>query len=244
MKALLLLLLALPAAASDRVGIDEGTRHYEAGRYEEAVARYQEAVDREPLDPVARYDLGNAFYRRAKAGDLGRAIASWQRAFALSPRDSDIRHNLDFALKRAGESLVPAGMPAPAFILFHILSRDETSALHWLGFWLLLLLLSAGLWNPEWRARLRPWTLCAGLLWAAAGAGWALIAFTDVQNPGVILAADAEVRSGPGLSAPVSFKVPEGRRVSVLGESSGWVEIGVLREGLKGWIPADQLEKI
>jgi uncharacterized protein YraI len=67
---------------------------------------------------------------------------------------------------------------------------------------------------------------------------------TAVANPAVIVAPDAEARSGPGLNFPVNFKAPEGRRVSVVQEADGFVEVGVLKEGLKGWIPAEQLERL
>ncbi|MEK9145874.1 MAG: SH3 domain-containing protein, partial [Elusimicrobiota bacterium] len=91
---------------------------------------------------------------------------------------------------------------------------------------------------------LRPALAAAGALWLCAGAWWGLRALTGEAYPGVILAAEAEVRSGPGLRNPVSFKAPEGRRVSILGEKDGWLEIGVLKEGLKGWLPAGQVEPI
>lgn len=238
---LLALLFALPARAMD---LAEANKLYEQSKFAEAAAAYKELAAQAPLNPAAHYNLGNAYFRLAKPGDLARAIASYQRAFDLSPRDGDIRHNFDFALKRAGEELVPTGMPSAAFVLFHLLSRAELSALHWLGFWVFLLLASTALWLEKRREALKPWVLYSGIFWAFAGGWWALLALTDVQNPGVVLTLDAEVRSGPGLNFPVNFKSPEGRRVSVLDEKEGWVEIGVLKEGLKGWISAEQVERI
>ncbi|MBI5243915.1 MAG: tetratricopeptide repeat protein [Elusimicrobia bacterium] len=239
-------LLALLFAAQPGWGGDlvEANKLYGQSKFAEAAAAYKELAARDPLDPAAHYNLGNAYFRLAGPGDLARAIASYERAFNLSPRDGDVRHNFDFALKRAGETLVPTGMPSAAFILFHILSRTELSALHWLGFWAFLLLAAAALWREKWREALKPWVLWSGLFWAAAGGWWGLLALSDVQNPGVVLTLDAEVRSGPGLNFPVNFKSPEGRRVSILDEKEGWVEIGVLKEGLKGWISAEQVERI
>jgi tetratricopeptide (TPR) repeat protein len=233
-----------PGWGGTKEEIVEANKLYGQSKFAEAAAKYKELAASDPLEAVTHFNLGNAFYRLNGPGDLARAITSYQRAFNLSPRNSDVRHNLDFALRRAGESLVPTGMPSAAFILFHILSRTEVSALHWLGFWAFLLLASAALWRGRWRERLKPWVFWVGVFWAAAGCWWGLLALTDVQNPGVILAADAEVRSGPGLNFPVNFKSPEGRRVSVLDEREGWLEIGVLKEGLKGWLPAEQVERI
>ena len=228
-------------AGGAQEAIMEGNALYEQAKYAEAARKYRAALEIDPLDAAAHYDLGNAHYR---GGSLGRAIASYQRAFDLSPRDADIRHNLDLALKRAGESLIPPGMPKAVFILFNLLSRTELPALHWLGFWSFLLLASAALLKEGLRPALRPYLGAAGALWLCAGAWWGLRTLTGEAHPGVILAAEAEVRSGPGLRNPVSFKAPEGRRVSILGEKDGWLEIGVLKEGLKGWLPAGQVEHI
>ncbi len=228
-------------AAGTREAILEGNALYEQTRYAEAAEKYRAAVDLDPLDAAAHYDLGNAHYR---AGSLGRAIASYQRAFDLAPRDADIRYNLDLALQRAGETLIPPGMPKAVFILFNLLSRTELPALHWLGCWAFLLLASASLLRESLRPTLRPALVAAGALWLCAGAWWGLRTLTGEAHLGVILAAEAEVRSGPGLRNPVSFKAPEGRRVSILDEKDGWLEIGVLKEGLKGWLPAGQVEAI
>ena len=238
------LFAAQPGWGQTKEELIEANKLYGQSKFAEAAAKYKELAASDPLEAAAHFNLGNACFRLNGPGDLARAIASYQRAFNLRPRDADVRHNLDFALRRAGESLVPTGMPSAAFILFHILSRTEVSALHWLGFWAFLLVASAALWREKWRERLKPWVFWAGVFWAAAGGWWGLLALTDVQNPGVILAADAEVRSGPGLNFPVNFKSPEGRRVSVLDEREGWLEIGVLKEGLKGWLSAEQVERM
>ncbi|MCX5796349.1 MAG: SH3 domain-containing protein [Elusimicrobia bacterium] len=54
----------------------------------------------------------------------------------------------------------------------------------------------------------------------------------------------AELRSGPGENFNVSFTVPEGRRVQILGSDGAWVELGVLKEGVKGWLPAAAVEEL
>ena len=239
-----LMFAAQPGWGGAREDIVDGNKLYGESKFAEAAAKYKEAAASDPFEAAAHFDLGNAYFRLGGPGDLARAIACYQRAFNLSPRNGGIRHNLDFALRRAGESLVPTGMPSAAFVLFHILSRTETSALHWLGFWAFCLIASAALWREGWRERLKGWLLWAGVFWACAAGWWGLLALTEVQSPGVVLASDAEVRSGPGLNFPVSFKSPEGRRVSILEEREGWLEIGVLKEGLKGWLPAEQVERI
>lgn len=239
--ALAALLAAVGQGADSADRRAEAARLYEQGRHEEAAARYEALARERPLDASLHYDLGNALYR---SGRLGRAVASYQRAFDLAPRDADVRYNLDLALSRAGESLVPPGVPKALFLLLHGLSSAELEVLFWLGLWAAGVLGGLCLLKESWQPRLRPLAAAGAVLWAAAGLWWAVRRTGAAARPAVLVAAETEVRSGPGRTFPVSFKAPEGRRVTLMSERTGWLEIGVLKEGLKGWVPADAVEKI
>ncbi len=60
----------------------------------------------------------------------------------------------------------------------------------------------------------------------------------------MIVSPHAELRHGPGQNFGVAFTVPEGRRVRVLGTSGAWIEVGVLKEGARGWIETDAIERL
>lgn len=227
-------LLYAAASASD---LDEAKARFDAADYTAAATLYGKALQRAPRDPALHYDLGNALFR---AGKLGPAIASYQRAFEILPRDGDIRYNLGFALRRAGEELVPPGVPPVMFALFYWLSERELAGLHWLACWAALLLAAAFLLG---RAPARP-AIIAAAAWAVFGLWWGLRLKLEPAQRGVIVAASAEIRSGPADTFPVSFTAPEGRRVEVLGEQGSWLEIGVLKEGERGWIKKDAVERL
>ncbi|PIP84589.1 MAG: hypothetical protein CO113_06365 [Elusimicrobia bacterium CG_4_9_14_3_um_filter_62_55] len=223
----------------------EAAVHYEASRFSEAAELYGQTAEFVPDSASAHYNLGNALLRRGTPGSLGLAIASYSRAFQLSPRDPDIRHNLSFALKRAGEELIPAGTPPVFWKAYRLLSITELKALFFLSLWGALLLATLWTVRVEWRERLRSPLTISLTLWLAAAGWWGSRTATGLRNPAVVVLAGAEVRSGPGTAFPVGFKVPEGRRVSRLGGNKNqWVEIGVPKEGLKGWIESDALEPI
>ena len=42
----------------------------------------------------------------------------------------------------------------------------------------------------------------------------------------------------------MSFNAPEGRRLVIVSESGDWLEVGVLKEGLKGWMLAKNVERV
>ncbi|MBI3298327.1 MAG: tetratricopeptide repeat protein [Elusimicrobia bacterium] len=244
MSLVLLLLLALPAAgAPPPAKLEEANKLYEASRFAEAASAYERLLAQSPHSAVLHYNLGNARFRQGAPGSFGKAIASYLRAFRLDPRDADVRTNLDFSLRRAGDELVPAGMPPALFAVYNVLSASELAAFFWAAFWAACLLGSAVLLAPRLKA-LKGLALGAAALGLAAGGWWGLRASSGFKAPAVVILQDAEVRSGPGENFPVSFKVPEGRRVERLDAKGGWQEIGVPREGLKGWILKPALEAV
>ena len=235
---LIALWLASPGSAQTP---GDAQKKYDTGDYHGAATLYQKLVEGDPRGSSLHYDLGNALL---KAGRLGPAIASYQRAFDIKPRDPDIRFNLDFALKKAGEELVPPGVPPVFFGLFYLLSERELAGLGWLGCWAALLLASLWLLKAAQRPALGPWLSVALSFWAVFAGWWLLRSGLEPARRGVIVRPAAEIRSGPGDNFSVSFTAPEGRRVQILSESAGWLQIGVLKEGAEGWIAAEAVEKI
>lgn len=239
MTAALALLLALSASAAS---YDDARKLYDAGEFDRAAAAFAELSAASPRDPELHYDLGNALL---KSGRLGRASASYQRAFDLDPRDSDGRRNLDFALRRAGEELAPPGIPGPAFAAFTVFSARELSGLHWLAAWTALILGGLSLLGGARRRE-----KLAATLWTAAGAWlvfglwWGGVRAVLPPGRGVIVAARAELRNGPGEKFSVGYTAPEGRRVRVISRSGDWLEVGLLKEGVKGWTLASSVETL
>lgn len=229
------------AAAGAAPEPGQAQKAYDAGDYARAAAAFEALAARAPDDPALHFDLGNALY---KAGRTGRAIAAYQRAYDLAPRDPDIRQNLDFALKRAGEELVPSGLPPLLHHLFHLLSSGELAGLHWLTCWAALLLGGLCLLRPPWREALRGPAYAALALWLALALWWAARLAATPARRGVIISPSAELRSGPGVNFSVGFTAPEGRRLEILSERPGWLEVGVLKEGAKGWIEAGAVERL
>lgn len=231
--------LSLPAAAAP---YDDAKAAYDAGDFERAASAFSQLVEKTPGDAALRYDLGNALL---KAGRLGRASASYQRAFDLDPRDGDGRRNLDFVLKRAGEELAPPGVPGPAFAAFTALSSRELAGLHWLAAWAALILAGLSLLGAaERRARLRDWLLGAGAAWLLFGLWWAGLRAVLPPGRGVIVESRAELRNGPGEKFTVGYTAPEGRRVRILSDAGAWLEVGLLKEGVKGWVLASSVERL
>jgi hypothetical protein len=242
-KGFLLLLLAVPAFAEG--DWNDANELYRKGKYAPAAEIFGALSRAAPDNPYLHYNLANAYFKEGSPASLGRANLEYWRAYVLLPRDADVRFNLDFALKRSGGSLVPGGVPPSLHYLFYALSEGELLGLCWLGWWLGLLFASGALLLEErLRPRLRPWIAVGFAVWAVAGAWWGMRRLADIPNMGVVVEAATEARSGPGSNFSVTFNPPQGRRISVVSRQGDWMEIEMIKEGLRGWVPAKAVEQV
>jgi hypothetical protein len=69
-----------------------------ASHYVEAAQMYEQMIAQGAQDATLYYNLGNA---TLALGDAGRALAAYEQAAALAPRDADIQANLALAQQQA-----------------------------------------------------------------------------------------------------------------------------------------------
>lgn len=82
---------ALPAANSPSSLLAEANAKYKAGDFKAAVAAYQNLLTTQGETGPLLYNLGNASLR---TGEKGQAMVYYLRALEASPRDKDLRWNI------------------------------------------------------------------------------------------------------------------------------------------------------
>ena len=242
---LMLILAAAPAAAYDRGELAEFNDLYKNGRYEDALEGYNKVTAQEPGNPWAHYNAGNALFRLNR---LGPAVLEYSRAFKLDPRSADIRANLDFALRQTGQTLVPEGLPRTIHYFYYLLSESEIKTAAILLFWLACLAGAAGFLlegRGAGRAAGRASLAAAGaLLFMLAWLG-ARQTSPFVDGAVVTKAGGARMLSGPGENFKTYASAPEGRLVKILDAADdNYYEIGLPKEGIKGWALKTEVEKL
>lgn len=246
-KLFLTLLLTLPSAAGayDRGELAEFNDLYRNGQYEEALEGYKLMIAKEPSNQWAWYNAGNALFRLNR---LGPAVFNYSKAFLLDPRSQDIRANLDFALRQTGQSLVPEGAPAALHYVYYIVSEAELKALALILFWLACLAGAACLLLDGGRGGVpagRTSLAAAGLLifaviWLSARQS------SPFSSAGVVTkAGGTRMLSGPGEKFKTYASAPEGRLVRILDTGDeAYYEIGLQKEGIKGWALKNEIERL
>ena len=247
MKKLLLALLLLPAcaAAYDRGELTEFNDLYRNGDYGDALDGYRQVIAKEPANQWGWYDAGNALYRMGRPGP---AVYNYAKAFLLDPRDADIRANLDFALRQTGQTLVPEGVPASLHYVYYFISEAELKALALLLFWLACLAGAAAFLLDGSRrgAAAGRAAGAAALLLVLALAWLGARQSSPYTSAGVVTkTGGTRMLSGPGANFKTYASAPEGRIVKILdtGDES-YYEIGLPKEGIKGWALKTDVEKL
>jgi tetratricopeptide (TPR) repeat protein len=236
-------LSAMSHAETADSAFQQGNEAYTHGQFAQAVSAYERARDQGLQHWVLYYNLGNAYY---KTGALGKAVANYLRAFRLNSGQRDVINNLNLALTKAGDPLLPQdALGRLAWRAFYQPSMNALAVLASLFFIGLAIRLSL-LFLGKRRLGAEPTAALIGIFLLLAV--WLGLRISSLErDEGVVISGIAEVRSGPNLSDTANFTVPEGRRVLILKEQQpiqGWLEIGVPQEGLKGWVPESSVEAI
>jgi tetratricopeptide (TPR) repeat protein len=219
---------------------------YQEERYPEAIEVYESIRASGVEDGVLYYNLGNAYF---KSGRLGLAIVGYERALKLMPGDEDVRANLAFADGLVSGGLEPPPLPLVVGWVVDLYQRARPGFLaQALSLTFLLGGASFSIFLLDRWPRLRTTALVAlaGAVVVALLAGASLISKLHAESnriEAVVVTENAYVRSGPLESSPPLAEIHEGLKVRVLGEREGFLQVS-LSNGLTGWVPREQVERI
>lgn len=99
---LLLMLTAVPTSLSaqhDRDQVRKGNRLYRDSTYAKAQVEYQKAVEENPRNAVAQYNLGNAQLRQGQPKEAMKNFEAAARVQQSKPRAAQIYHNMGVVLQ-------------------------------------------------------------------------------------------------------------------------------------------------
>lgn len=230
------LIIALLGANAFDDAFDAGVDAYDRRAFEESIDHFQQLVAQGVVEPQVFFNLGNAYYRH---GNLGAAIANYERARQLDPSDENIRENLDRAVARTERNLPrprPSEWEQALFFWHDDLTGAHSltvAALAWVAMWALLAIRLRRRWPY-----LRTAACIAGAIALVFAGSWWVKAH---PAPLAVTANDrVPVRYGHRAEETVRFELREGDRVRIDGESGGWVRV-VMSDGERGWTESSGL---
>ena len=245
--AIYLVLVFCPAAAAqisheETAAFEKANEAYRDGKYQQAAELYQNLITANPNSAVFYYNLGNANYRLKK---IGPAILAFERALMRSPRQNDIRSNLNYVRSRLEYVIedkrnwyVKTGEVVLSFF-----REDEINVLFLFSLFIFLC----------------SWIFCRykrnGAAWGWVRKGLLLIVITfgvltglkivqvHVIRSAIVTAQEAEVRYGPSIQDQVAFRLGEGLKISVIDVRNSWSRVWLVN-GKSGWMKNSHIERV
>lgn len=239
----LLLLAALARADNVDTELDAANRAYQAGHYDESARLFRQLVDTRGYSAPLLFDLGNA---ELKAGHVGPALLSYERARYLAPADAGINHNLQLARHQAGLD------PNP-YRWWEVVIRS----INW-TVWVTVILISLVLIilaiigsallrssnpNSGWRRLCKALLfICIPLCLFFCFVELIAVGFND-RIEGVIMTKTATLRLSPFESAERTGSIPEGELVTVEKRHDDYFWIDD-RSRQSGWVQEKELAPV
>ncbi len=220
-------------------------RTYEAEQYEEAVALYEAITKMGIRDGRVYYNLGNAYF---KAGRLGKAILSYERARRLLPRDEDIEANLGFVRLLKVDKEPPEERNVVVRFVLNLYDAFSLNGLTKAASGLYILIMFSVIGWILYGRRFR--SVCVAVL-IVLGAVFVpvcgVLAFKihaeAFVKEAIVISDEVDARSGPGAEHTKIFAVHEGTKVRLERRDGDWALVR-LSSGIGGWVRGKGMEEI
>ena len=228
------LLLAVGTLHADQAAFEKANTLYKDGKHAEAAEAYLE-LSQTGVSANLLFNMGNAYF---KAGELGRALAAYQRALHLAPRHPDIMVNLRIAQRKALTEPLPLSLRQQ---WLRKLSLGEwTASASFCGTLFLILLTVRQVWpdsgvsNILWTRLSAVATAVATLLLVMAVSNFSVDQRAFAVRDGVV------VHSNPVEQSPELFQATDGMEFLLLERSGDFVNVRS-GNGSVGWIHASDI---
>jgi len=219
---------------------------YNAGKFQDAIRKYQFVLSQGFESSELYYNLGNAFY---KSGNATYAILNYERAKKLAPNEEDIQYNLDLARTQIVDNIVT--LPEPGFLRWWKQMISSQSINFWgavslitffFFFFLFGLFLLSGIYRLK---RLAFWFSLAAFSVSVItySFGSSLKSKLIHHKSAVITDRSVKVKASPSETGTELFIVHEGVTVQLIDELGEWVNVS-LPDGNKGWVKEASMIRI
>ena len=219
----------------------EAISAYEAGRFAVSAEKFTQLASRGIENGKLYYNAGNAFL---KAGDTGRAILWYERAWMRMPHDPDLRFNLAHARTFVKDKSESSGFDITGMLFFW-----KNYLPPWLMIWTAIGMSATFALYAGFRTRKgkRVFTLAGTFFFVAVILAGTTVCYDYYEkNHGryaVILSGEASVRSGLSTEATTLFVLHAGTRVRVEENRNGYLKIIFSRDKI-GWVSTGDAEII
>lgn len=246
MKKILFIILFVSQSFYGQSAFDKGNQYYAKENYEAAISSYESLENSGKQSGELYFNLGNCYYKLHKVAP---AIYNYEKALLLSPNDSEIKTNLEFAQKMGIDDIkvIPK-------VGFNKLLSDVTSKYHydtwaWIAvvFAFLFLLFFTGYYFSEKTSLKRVFFIgmffwLSGIILSAAS-GFYEKNRNDNERPAIVFAENTPLNSEPKKASQNTTILHEGTKVYIIESIANWKKVELTDETI-GWIEDSAIKEI
>ncbi|WP_298901397.1 tetratricopeptide repeat protein [uncultured Psychroserpens sp.] len=232
--------------AQNETLFDQANTFYNEGNYTEALDKYEAVLDSGEHSAELYFNIANAHY---KLNHIAPSIYYYEKALLLKPNDKDIQNNIAYARNMTIDAIevVPE-------VGFSKLIKNATNTLsfdHWamlsvsmvMLFVILFLMYYFSLSTGKKRFAFVTSISCLLLAFVTVAFAFHKFDLDEKNQPAIVFAQEAQVKSEPNLRSVESFKLHEGTKVQVLDTVSKWKQIRIA-DGQTGWVLNDDIKML
>lgn len=246
MKKILILLLLVSQPFWAQTTFEQGNKFYEKENYQAAISRFESVLSSGKQSAELYFNLGNSYYKLHKVAP---AIYNFEKALLLSPNDTEIKTNLEFARKMAIDDIKV--IPKVGFnkLISDFTSRYLYDSWAWIAvnFAFLFLLFFIGYYFSQKTVLKRIFFIgmffwLVGIVLCVAS-GFYEKGRNANERPAIVFAEIAPVKSEPKISSADAFVLHEGTKVYILESIANWKKVELTDE-TTGWIEESAIKEI
>ncbi len=246
MKKILFLLLFISQIIVAQTAFEQGNQYYQKENYQAAISSFESIITSGKQSAEVYFNLGNCYYKLHKVAP---AIYNYEKALLLSPNDTEIKTNLDFARKMAIDDIkvIPK-------VGFNKLLADFTSKYYYdtwawiaVSFAFLFLLFFVGYYFSK-KTFLKRVFFVGMFVWLlgillSTSSGFYEKNRINNEKPAIVFAEITSVKSEPKITASDAFVLHEGAKVNILESIANWKKVELTDE-TTGWIEENAIKEI
>jgi tetratricopeptide (TPR) repeat protein len=239
-----LIMTARAGAVPDSETWNEANSAYDNAQFADAIQKYSQLLERGNRSPAIYYNLGNAYF---KNNQIGLAIAAYRNCLKFDPSFAAARENLEYVRKFTVDKVEerPKGFLINIWEgLTELLSPANYFIATIIIYWCLCAVVTLFIARIGKREILTYLLIFLAVIFIL-GVGLTRFVVDQELNTkwGVLTAASADLREGPGEDFEKIFTGHEGLEFKILSQRQDYYLVELL-SGLRGWIPTTTLAEI
>jgi tetratricopeptide (TPR) repeat protein len=224
---------------------DNGNQLYQAGKYQEAIKRYEQLLKSGVHSSELYFNIGNCYFKLHKTAP---AIFNFEKALLLNPNDCEILNNLDFVKKTTIDEVVEAPKVGFSALIQSFTSSHHYNTWAWIAVvFSILFLISFIIYFFSISTLVKRIFFTSMIVFLLADlvsifSGFYEKSISENQHFAIVFENSISVKSEPKSSATEVFVLHEGTKVSVLETMNSYKKIQLL-DLKQGWIKSSALKE-